>query len=413
MHISKVILWDLDIFSKDVNQGIEHGLCSSSSVYGGNTNLPFTEAQAVNHPVSLYAATKKANELMAHTYSHLYNLPATGLRFFTVYGPWGRPDMAPMLFAKAILSRKTNTCIQPRENAAWLHLYRWHRGRNCTSTQKPASKPIFDKKSQTQPAAGHPTECSISQQQSHWINEIHKLPWAPEEVEKIWGITWDVAATKADTRALESGLGSPSTPIEHGVEICTLVSNYYKIVKRLLLLAMPTRSRVANYYEVQKIKSAKDWQINVLTTRLLQLTRPAWDESWESFLSVADNAAGNVGFSNYYCSKEELEPDLVLVTGVLPLSIEIFRDKKKGAWLPTIKLMILGIKYKRRCFIKNITLRPYIYTKSSLQKRLKEAGAQAPVGYPFAYTQNCITRWRKSGADVVFIGTGAQNEYLG
>ena len=77
---------------------------SSSSVYGGNRNLPFHEQQPVNHPVSLYAASKKANELMAHTYSHLYGLPATGLRFFTVYGPWGRPDMAPMLFARAILA---------------------------------------------------------------------------------------------------------------------------------------------------------------------------------------------------------------------------------------------------------------------------------------------------------------------
>ena len=77
---------------------------SSSSVYGGYRNLPFHERQPVNHPVSLYAASKKANELMAHTYSHLYGLPATGLRFFTVYGPWGRPDMAPMLFARAILA---------------------------------------------------------------------------------------------------------------------------------------------------------------------------------------------------------------------------------------------------------------------------------------------------------------------
>ncbi len=85
------------------HQQVEHLVyASSSSVYGGNRNLPFRETQAVNHPVSLYAATKKANELMAHSYSHLYGLPATGLRFFTVYGPWGRPDMAPMLFAKAI-----------------------------------------------------------------------------------------------------------------------------------------------------------------------------------------------------------------------------------------------------------------------------------------------------------------------
>ena len=75
---------------------------SSSSVYGGNAQMPFSEHHSVDHPVSLYAATKKANELMAHTYSHLYGLPTTGLRFFTVYGPWGRPDMAPFLFTDAI-----------------------------------------------------------------------------------------------------------------------------------------------------------------------------------------------------------------------------------------------------------------------------------------------------------------------
>ena len=87
------------------HQGVEHLVyASSSSVYGGNRRMPFSEQHPVNHPVSLYAATKKANELMAHTYSHLYGLPATGLRFFTVYGPWGRPDMAPMLFARAILA---------------------------------------------------------------------------------------------------------------------------------------------------------------------------------------------------------------------------------------------------------------------------------------------------------------------
>jgi len=77
---------------------------SSSSVYGANHTLPFSEDQNVDHPVSLYAATKKADELMAHSYSHLYALPTTGLRFFTVYGPWGRPDMAPMLFTRAILA---------------------------------------------------------------------------------------------------------------------------------------------------------------------------------------------------------------------------------------------------------------------------------------------------------------------
>ena len=77
---------------------------SSSSVYGGNAEIPFCESHNVDHPISLYAATKKANELMAHTYSHLYKIPTTGLRFFTVYGPWGRPDMAPIIFTKAILN---------------------------------------------------------------------------------------------------------------------------------------------------------------------------------------------------------------------------------------------------------------------------------------------------------------------
>ena len=79
---------------------------SSSSVYGANTRLPFAESDNVDHPVSLYAATKKANELMAHSYAHLYALPCTGLRFFTVYGPWGRPDMALFKFTKAILDRQ-------------------------------------------------------------------------------------------------------------------------------------------------------------------------------------------------------------------------------------------------------------------------------------------------------------------
>jgi UDP-glucuronate 4-epimerase len=93
----------------NVLEGCRHGrvghlvYASSSSVYGGNTHMPFSEHHNIDHPVSLYAATKKANELMAHTYSHLFGLPTTGLRFFTVYGPWGRPDMALFLFTKAIL----------------------------------------------------------------------------------------------------------------------------------------------------------------------------------------------------------------------------------------------------------------------------------------------------------------------
>jgi UDP-glucuronate 4-epimerase len=89
------------------HNGVKHLVyASSSSVYGGNTTMPFSIHHNVDHPISLYAATKKANELMAHTYAHLYGLPTTGLRFFTVYGPWGRPDMALFLFTEAIVSGK-------------------------------------------------------------------------------------------------------------------------------------------------------------------------------------------------------------------------------------------------------------------------------------------------------------------
>jgi UDP-glucuronate 4-epimerase len=90
------------------HNGVEHLVyASSSSVYGANTHMPFSVHDNVDHPVSLYAASKKANELMAHSYSHLYGLPTTGLRYFTVYGPWGRPDMSPWLFTSAILEDRT------------------------------------------------------------------------------------------------------------------------------------------------------------------------------------------------------------------------------------------------------------------------------------------------------------------
>ena len=103
-YISSNIVGFTNILEGCRHQKVEHLVyASSSSVYGANTRMPFSVHDNVDHPVSLYAATKKASELMAHTYSHLYALPTTGLRFFTVYGPWGRPDMSPSLFAGAIL----------------------------------------------------------------------------------------------------------------------------------------------------------------------------------------------------------------------------------------------------------------------------------------------------------------------
>jgi len=103
-YVNTNIVGFLNVLEGCRHNGVEHLVyASSSSVYGSNTHMPFSVHDNVDHPVSLYAATKKSNELMAHAYSHLYRLPTTGLRFFTVYGPWGRPDMSPSLFASAIL----------------------------------------------------------------------------------------------------------------------------------------------------------------------------------------------------------------------------------------------------------------------------------------------------------------------
>ena len=104
-YVDSNVMGFLNILENCRHNSVEHLVyASTSSVYGANTNMPFSVHNPTEHQVSLYAATKKSNELMAHTYSHLFGLPATGLRFFTVYGPWGRPDMALFLFTKAILA---------------------------------------------------------------------------------------------------------------------------------------------------------------------------------------------------------------------------------------------------------------------------------------------------------------------
>ena len=208
------------------HHGTEHLVyASSSSVYGGNRNLPFHEQQPVNHPVSLYAASKKANELMAHTYSHLYQLPATGLRFFTVYGPWGRPDMAPMLFAKAILAGKPIRVFNHgKMQRDFTYIDDIVEGvlRCC---DKPASaNPDFD------PLAPDPATAAAPHRVFNiGNNEPTPLMRFIEVMEQALGTTaikdfqpmqpGDVVATAADTTALEAWVGfKPYTPIKTGVE---------------------------------------------------------------------------------------------------------------------------------------------------------------------------------------------------
>ena len=197
---------------------------SSSSVYGGNRNLPFHERQPVNHPVSLYAASKKANELMAHTYSHLYGLPATGLRFFTVYGPWGRPDMAPMLFARAILAGEPIKVFNyGKMQRDFTYIDDIVEGviRCC---DKPATvNPDFDplQPDPATAAAPHRVFNIGNSQPTELLRFIEVMEnclgyKALKDMQPMQ--PGDVVSTAADTQALQDWVGfAPSTPLEVGV----------------------------------------------------------------------------------------------------------------------------------------------------------------------------------------------------
>lgn len=210
---------------------------SSSSVYGGNTKMPFAESDAVDHPVSLYAATKKANELMAHTYSHLYGLPTTGLRFFTVYGPWGRPDMALFLFTKAILEQRP------------IEVYNFGRmQRDFTYVDdvadgvvrvldRPASaEPAFDA-AQPNPATSHAPYRVFNIGNRNpvplldFIGYIEQALGRKAEKRLLPMQDGDVLATYADVQALADWVGSvPATPLQQGVDrFVAWYRSYYRV----------------------------------------------------------------------------------------------------------------------------------------------------------------------------------------
>jgi UDP-glucuronate 4-epimerase len=205
--------------------GCEHLLfASSSSVYGANTKLPFSVQDNVDHPISLYAATKKANELMAHSYSHLYRLPATGLRFFTVYGPWGRPDMAMFIFAKAILAgqpvrlfnhgkmRRDFTYVDDVAQAVVRLIGRPPHGNPDWDGNRP--DPATSRAPWTVYNIGnnHPEDLM------HVISRLEKEFGRPAIKEMLPMQPGDVEATYADVAALERDIGfRPATPIEDGI----------------------------------------------------------------------------------------------------------------------------------------------------------------------------------------------------
>lgn len=210
---------------------------SSSSVYGGNEKLPFNESDPVDHPVSLYAATKRANELMAHTYSHLYKIPTTGLRFFTVYGPWGRPDMAPFKFVDAIIKQQP---IEIYNHGQQMRDFTYVDD-IVESTLRALDHPTS---SQSFPQ-GHTPSCGESWAPYRVFNIGNSDPVQlmdfVQTIEKAVGIEaikimkpaqpGDVTATYADTQNLQKHIGfSPQTPLSVGIaRFVEWYRTYYKI----------------------------------------------------------------------------------------------------------------------------------------------------------------------------------------
>ncbi|CAB1367436.1 NAD-dependent epimerase [Denitratisoma oestradiolicum] len=207
------------------HQQVEHLVyASSSSVYGGNTRMPFAESDNVDHPVSLYAATKKANELMAHAYSHLYALPTTGLRFFTVYGPWGRPDMAYFGFTKAILEGRTiDVYNDGKMQRDFTYIDDIVEGVLRIADQPPASNPAFDK-DQPDPA-GSWAPYRVMNIGNHQPVELMEFIGTLEQALGRQATKnflpmqdGDVPATYADTEALRRATGfAPATPLASGI----------------------------------------------------------------------------------------------------------------------------------------------------------------------------------------------------
>ncbi|MBP9218984.1 MAG: NAD-dependent epimerase [Sterolibacterium sp.] len=226
----------LNILEGCRHTGVGHLVyASSSSVYGGNTRMPFAERDNVDHPVSLYAATKKANELMAHTYSHLFGVPTTGLRFFTVYGPWGRPDMALFLFTKAILEgRPIEIFNHGRMRRDFTYIDDIALGVIKLLDQPPAADATFDRDHPAPESSWAPYRvCNIGNHQPvelmDYVAALEHALGRRAEKNYLPMQDGDVAATYADTGVLKALTGfAPATPVAEGVQhFVTWYLEYY------------------------------------------------------------------------------------------------------------------------------------------------------------------------------------------
>ncbi|MEY4325559.1 MAG: hypothetical protein RIS24_1730 [Verrucomicrobiota bacterium] len=220
------------------HHGVGHLVyASSSSVYGANTTMPFSVHHTVDHPLSLYAATKKANELMAHTYSHLYRLPTTGLRFFTVYGPWGRPDMAMFLFTKAILAgQPIDVFNHGKMRRDFTYIDDIVQGVVRTCDQVASVNPDWNGAAPDPGTSSAPYRLyNIGNNQPaelmHVIDCLEKTIGKTVEKRSLPMQAGDVPATYADVEDLTKTVGfKPATPIEVGIErFVAWYREYYRI----------------------------------------------------------------------------------------------------------------------------------------------------------------------------------------
>ncbi len=224
-YIDSNIVGFLNILEACRHRGVEHLVyASSSSVYGANRKLPFAVEDSVDHPVSLYAASKKANELMAHTYSHLFGLPTTGLRFFTVYGPWGRPDMALFLFTRNILAGlPIDVFNHGHHSRDFTYVDDIVEGVMRTLDRVPGPDPGYD------PLAPNPGSSSAPYrvynignhrpvQLLHYIEVLEQCLGRKARMNLLPMQPGDVPDTEADVEALRRDTGySPATGVEEGV----------------------------------------------------------------------------------------------------------------------------------------------------------------------------------------------------
>ena len=224
-YVDSNLVGTLHVLEGCRRNGVEHLLfASSSSVYGANTSLPFSVHQNVDHPLSLYAATKKSNELMAHSYAHLYRLPVTGLRFFTVYGPWGRPDMALFKFTRSILAGEPIDVFNNGHHARdFTYIDDVVEGVLRTADRVPAPNPDWngaapDPASSSAPYRLYNIGNHNPVELMHFIGCLEKALGREAKKNFLPLQPGDVPATFADVDDLVADVGfSPSTPIEEGI----------------------------------------------------------------------------------------------------------------------------------------------------------------------------------------------------